>query len=320
MKLSPKQLLHSCDIKRSVIQTRLSRLEPLIGVPDRNLTAAEFTHGRVPLNPKGFVTMSDGAIIPEDEMNAYSVDEMAGDFEFEGDQELASEGVHESIQKHCRQITQLLAEGEWDAAGEDVEVLQDMIYGLDASQKFTRQNPDKIFTEIGEALDYLIEAEFTLFWSPDCPLVLDDEEITELDRKLGEAIIKNPEMIYSIDPRRFEEFIASLFAGMGFKTRLTKKSYDDGVDVIAIGSRENEKSEYLIQCKRYCKSNTVNVTQVRELLGTLKGGERKDSATRAILITTSNLTKPAETFVQRNIHEMDGIGYERLMRMIKDQL
>lgn len=70
----------------------------------------------------------------------------------------------------------------------------------------------------------------------------------------------------------FEEFIAHLMEYMGYTVRLTPKSNDGGVDVIAHNDQLGFEPPIIkVQCKQ--TTNQINEAQVRELLGTLVEGE-----------------------------------------------
>jgi hypothetical protein len=101
----------------------------------------------------------------------------------------------------------------------------------------------------------------------------------------------NPELLYKISPRKFEEIVAELLTDLGYVTDLTKQTRDKGIDIIAIrkdtGLRLEER--YLVQCKRNAPQNKVTFGIVHALLGA--GVEEPN--TGLILATTSTFTKPA---------------------------
>jgi hypothetical protein len=105
-----------------------------------------------------------------------------------------------------------------------------------------------------------------------------------------------PEEMFHMSPRRFEEVIAEVLKQMGYEVELTKQTRDDGIDIIAIGrsSALSLHEKYLVQCKRNARSHKVNISVVNELLGV---GERNPS-TGLILATTSTFTAPARAAAQ----------------------
>jgi hypothetical protein len=110
--------------------------------------------------------------------------------------------------------------------------------------------------------------------------------------ELIEYLARHPEMLRGLDPRRFEELIAELFARQGFDVTLTPRTRDGGKDVYAIKNDEVGKSLYLIECKRYAATNKVGVETVRALYGVATA----ENATKGIIATTSSFTKGAIDF------------------------
>jgi restriction system protein len=59
--------------------------------------------------------------------------------------------------------------------------------------------------------------------------------------------VKNLQEIQKLKPVQFEQLVAGLFQKLGYKTSITKDSYDGGVDVIAV----KDGRRHLIQCKKF---------------------------------------------------------------------
>lgn len=81
----------------------------------------------------------------------------------------------------------------------------------------------------------------------------------------------------------FEEFVAKTLRDAGWATRLTKKSGDQGLDLLA----SNERFRVAIQCKRY--SLPVGNAAVQEV----HAAADFFGATHAVVVTTSSFTTPA---------------------------
>jgi hypothetical protein len=81
-------------------------------------------------------------------------------------------------------------------------------------------------------------------------------------------------------PFAFEEFIGDLFANKGYKTKVTKKTGDYGVDVIA----EKGSERIAIQCKMLNKDNKISNTAIQKAKGSLD----HYNANKLIFITTAN--------------------------------
>ena len=91
-----------------------------------------------------------------------------------------------------------------------------------------------------------------------------------------------------MSPFEFEHFISKLFKAMGYKTTVTKKTGDYGVDVIA----EKDNDKIAIQVKKYNLGNPVGNREVQMLLGAMQ--KQGVKATHSILITTSHFTIQAK--------------------------
>lgn len=105
-------------------------------------------------------------------------------------------------------------------------------------------------------------------------------------------LAKNPQQLYQITPRDFEEIIAHIFSRNGFQVELTKQSRDGGRDIIAIKSDLGIPSKYIIECKRYSYDNPVSVELVRSLYGV----QMQEGANKSVLATTSRFTSDAQKF------------------------
>jgi hypothetical protein len=125
-----------------------------------------------------------------------------------------------------------------------------------------------------------------------------DEEITEpkirVANEINEALLRSlaakPELMRSLEPRRFEELIARLLEDLGCEVTLTKSTRDGGYDLF--GHLKSGIAELLIvaECKRYGEKNKVGVEVVRGLYGVTE--MRK--ANLGLIVTTSSFTKDAQ--------------------------
>lgn len=108
-----------------------------------------------------------------------------------------------------------------------------------------------------------------------------EENIKEMKR--ADIGIKNN--FQNFTPYEFEEFVADLFRHMGYNARVTSKSGDFGVDVIA----ENTQERLAIQVKRHKYTNKVGAPTVQKTLGSI----HKADADTTMIVTTSQFTGPA---------------------------
>jgi restriction system protein len=102
--------------------------------------------------------------------------------------------------------------------------------------------------------------------------------------KIIEMIRRDPESIYGIGSRKWEEIVAGAYDVEGFKVTLTPRSGDGGRDVIAerpgVGS-----VRFLDQVKAYRPGHLVTAEEVRAMLGVLY---RDHNASKALVTTTSD--------------------------------
>lgn len=111
-----------------------------------------------------------------------------------------------------------------------------------------------------------------------------DEEETVKEMARADIGLKNN--FQNLSPYEFEDFVADLFERMGYTTKVTSKSGDFGVDVIA----ENRVERIAIQVKRHKLSNKVGAPTVQKTLGSI----HKANANKTMIVTTSHFTGPAK--------------------------
>ncbi|NVJ64415.1 MAG: restriction endonuclease [Flavobacteriaceae bacterium] len=106
----------------------------------------------------------------------------------------------------------------------------------------------------------------------------------------------------------FEYFVGHLLECMGYTARVTQGSGDGGVDIIAHNDKLGFEPPIIkVQCKR--TTNTINETQIRELLGTLAEGEF------ALFVTLGAYAKQAR-LSERNLAKLRLIDGEELFELI----
>jgi restriction system protein len=122
---------------------------------------------------------------------------------------------------------------------------------------------------------------------------------------------RDPSAFYSLDPFKFEEVVAELFAEQGYEIQLTGKSWDGGVDFFAI-KRDLVSSLYVVQCKRYKRERKVGVSEVRELYAV----KNSFAATKGLLATTSFYSKPARLLEEKHKWELELKDYNDLLSLL----
>lgn len=83
---------------------------------------------------------------------------------------------------------------------------------------------------------------------------------------------------FKVNPKMFEETVASIFEGLGYRVRVTSYTKDNGIDVILDGPDDCLMG---VQVKRY--KNSIKVESIRALTGALLLG----GYTKGIFVTTS---------------------------------
>lgn len=134
--------------------------------------------------------------------------------------------------------------------------------------------------------------------------------------KIIEGLSKNTEELYSMPSRKFEELIAELLIRDGLEVYLTPETRDGGRDILAISNTSVGKHLYFVECKRYAKTNPVDVAIVRALYGALSA----DLATAGLIVTTSYFTKPALQFQSLIKHRLSLKDYKNLEEWLKKSL
>jgi restriction endonuclease Mrr len=125
--------------------------------------------------------------------------------------------------------------------------------------------------------------------------------ISQIDDEIKKFFKKYPQKLYDINPRKFEELIASIMEDMGFNVELTQATRDGGRDIIA--SIKNAVTDFLayIECKRYSPESKIGVGIIREVTGV----HYLDNPSKSIIVTTSFFTKDAQEEAKRIENQLD---------------
>lgn len=128
-----------------------------------------------------------------------------------------------------------------------------------------------------------------------------------------EKLRNQPDSIFSLEPRKFEELLAELLTDMGWEIELTKATRDGGKDMLAYLDTDLGRILCLVEAKRYSKNHTVGVGLVRNLYGTLCDYQ----ANSAMLITTSSFSADARKFQQRHEYQLKLRDYGDVVQWIQ---
>jgi len=127
-------------------------------------------------------------------------------------------------------------------------------------------------------------------------------------------IQNNPDYIYEINPRDFENLIAELFIDAGFEVQITKETRDGGKDLIVTQYIMGKPVIIFVECKRYKSTNKVNVNIVRSLLGIITD----ENANKGLIITSSYFTKDTQDFAERQGTLIDLVDYTHIKKWIEE--
>jgi HJR/Mrr/RecB family endonuclease len=136
--------------------------------------------------------------------------------------------------------------------------------------------------------------------------IIRSEIVAEVSEELMSYLAKNPQALYSLTPSVFEEIVAEIFRKFGFDVLLTKRTHDNGYDIIALESREYLQNKFLIECKRLAPEKKVGLSLVQRLYGV----KISSHVTKAFLVTSSFFTKDALKFQRQHIWELELKDYE----------
>jgi len=168
--------------------------------------------------------------------------------------------------------------------------LNELVYCIDAISRHGSGHVDPIF---GNRPDFDIPKDLTDLWE----FQVEAKEQTKssillVDSILYAAMKEEPQLIYSLDDRQFEEYVEDLLRRKGFKTELTKRSRDGGKDIIAERIDIDGTHRLIVECKHYTPPNHVGIDVVQRLYGV----QEALRATRGVVATSSFFTNPAKEF------------------------
>jgi restriction system protein len=125
---------------------------------------------------------------------------------------------------------------------------------------------------------------------------------------------KHPiDVLLNLSPYEFESLIAELFNEMGYKVNLTKRTHDDGIDILAVNKNITKVEKVIIQCKRYKKN--ISVKDIRELIGVVE----IEKATKGIFCTSSSFTNSAIK-LQKESNRVELISGQDIIKLCNEHL
>jgi HJR/Mrr/RecB family endonuclease len=124
-------------------------------------------------------------------------------------------------------------------------------------------------------------------------------------------LARHPEQLRHLNPRKFEELVADILRDLGFDTELTGLSRDNGVDIYAYIRNQVTSFLMFVECKRWSDRN-VGIEVVNRVLGaaTARG------AHKAMIVTTSFFTRPAQQQRELVARELELKDYDDLKKWL----
>jgi restriction endonuclease Mrr len=159
--------------------------------------------------------------------------------------------------------------------------------------------------------------------------ISDEEWLSVLGIEVDKAHSKAPEQVQEpvqqldtagvlrrlqeMDPFEFERLVGEMFKYLGFPhTRVTGRSRDGGIDVIAWRNTPDGPERVAVQCKRY--RDNVGVEIARELAGVVSSDP---AFSKGILVTTGRLTPACRRFLDR-VPGLETIAGLQLAKYVRD--
>lgn len=153
-----------------------------------------------------------------------------------------------------------------------------------------------------------------LFKLPENQIISDNSKfiIGGINEEVKKFFKKYPHKLYELNPRKFEELIASIFEDLGFSVELTKATRDGGRDIIA--SLRNAVTNFLayVECKRYAPENKVGVGIIRQVSGV----QYTKKPAKSIIVTTSFFTKDAIEEAESLENQLDLKDYNSIKQWL----
>lgn len=150
---------------------------------------------------------------------------------------------------------------------------------------------------------------------------LDDNEdkAQELQKYIDGLLVSyfqaHPEKLALIQPRAFEEFVASILRCEGFEVELTPATRDGGFDILAVRhSAITGRHTYLIECKRYSKHRKIGIGVVRNLMWVLQ----QKNATKGLIVTTSSFSRDVHREAEQYSNKIMLHDYDSLQKWVRD--
>lgn len=131
-----------------------------------------------------------------------------------------------------------------------------------------------------------------------------EETKTKADEQIGD-------LIAAIDPYDFQTLVAGLLQAMGYRTRVSERGPDQGVDIIAHPDALGfERPRIKVQVKH--RTSAAGGPEIRNLVGTL--GEQETG----LFVSTGGFTKEALAEARRNVRPLTLLDADQFVDLLTE--
>jgi len=133
-------------------------------------------------------------------------------------------------------------------------------------------------------------------------------------RKVVSELGQQPNTIYSMPPREFENLVAYILEDLGYRVHFTPRSKDGGKDIIAnFQTPTGEDCICYVECKRFNPDRPVGIEVIRNLYGVIE----LERVHLGMVVTTSRFTKGAIDFEKNLTRKVSLKNYNNLIEWIR---
>ena len=144
-------------------------------------------------------------------------------------------------------------------------------------------------------------------------------DYTSLYDEFYDYFHRNPDKLYSLEPRQLEILISEVFRNQGYKTVLGPGRNDRGVDLRLYQKDEIDQIVTLVQIKRYKKELPIGL----ESVACLSAMVEEEKANRGLFITTSRYLPQSKSFADRNKNRLiltDSVDVSKWCENVKTRI
>jgi restriction system protein len=146
------------------------------------------------------------------------------------------------------------------------------------------------------------------------PKVIKDDKDKSLDDLRAEVVEKAAEfiedMLSALEPYEMQDFVAGLLRAMGYKTRVSPKGSDRGVDIFASPDGLGLQEPRIFVEVKHRRNTQMGSQEVRAFMG---GRQRGD---RCLYVSTGGYTKDARYEAERSSVPLTLLGLPELRALL----